>query len=192
MTKPRRKERTSLFRRLFYFVIVLDQRRRGRGLRVTGSSRRPVAVELVTGKPRWSRAPRPTARWSRTSSTPSSPAIRSASQGCTRWPSPRLSSTRNCSNRGIPSISRPGCASSARRPGRDALGCQVVRIAAGRGGKDELTAGWPDRPFQVEWNPGDQFVLEVYDARMGLFIQPRRFTLAQAETIGDRVSPEVG
>ena len=46
-------------------------------------------------------------------------------------------------------------------------------------GKDELTAGWPDRPFQVEWKPGDQFVLEVYDARTGLFIEPRRFTLAQ-------------
>ena len=30
-------------------------------------------------------------------------------------------------------------------------------------GKDDLTAGWPNRPFQVEWNPGDQFVLEVYD-----------------------------
>ena len=21
-------------------------------------------------------------------------------------------------------------------------------------GKDDLTAGWPDRPFQVAWNPG--------------------------------------
>ena len=49
-------------------------------------------------------------------------------------------------------------------------------------GKDELTAGWPDRPFQVEWNPGDQFVLEVYDARTGLFIQPRRFILARADS----------
>jgi hypothetical protein len=49
-------------------------------------------------------------------------------------------------------------------------------------GKDDLTAGWPDRPFQVEWKPGDQFVLEVYDARTGLFIEPRRFTLAQASS----------
>lgn len=47
-------------------------------------------------------------------------------------------------------------------------------------GKDELTAGWPHRPFQIEWNTGDQFVLEVYDARTGLFIQPRRFTMASA------------
>lgn len=49
-------------------------------------------------------------------------------------------------------------------------------------GRDELTAGWPDRPFQVAWNPGDQFVLEVYDARTGLFIEPRRFILAQANS----------
>jgi hypothetical protein len=49
-------------------------------------------------------------------------------------------------------------------------------------GKDELSAGWPDRPFQVEWNPGDQFVLEVYDARMVLFIQPKRFKLTQDES----------
>ncbi len=45
-------------------------------------------------------------------------------------------------------------------------------------GKDNLDAGWPDRPFQVAWSPGDQFVLEVYDARIGLFTQPRRFTVA--------------
>jgi hypothetical protein len=48
-------------------------------------------------------------------------------------------------------------------------------------GKDELTAGWPHRPFAVDWNPGDQLVLEVFDARTSLFTQPRRFTLAQAD-----------
>jgi hypothetical protein len=47
-------------------------------------------------------------------------------------------------------------------------------------GKDALVAGWADRPFQVEWNPGDQFVLEVYDARTNLFVQPRHFILSQA------------
>jgi hypothetical protein len=51
-------------------------------------------------------------------------------------------------------------------------------------GKDELIAGWPHRPFQIEWNPGDQLVLEVFDARTGLFAQPRRFTLAQADSSG--------
>jgi hypothetical protein len=45
-------------------------------------------------------------------------------------------------------------------------------------GKDDLIAGWPHRPFQVDWRPGDQIVLEVFDARKSLFVQPRRFTLA--------------
>ena len=113
---------------------------------------------------------------------PSSLAIRSASQGCTRSPSPRSSSTRSSSGPAIPSTSRPGCASSTRPAARSRSGTPRTfgsRLAVV--GKDELTAGWPDRPFQVEWNTGDQFVLEVYDARTGLFIQPRRFTLAQAD-----------
>ena len=45
-------------------------------------------------------------------------------------------------------------------------------------GRDELTAGWPHRPFQVEWDPGDELVLEIYDAKPGLFNQPQKFTLA--------------
>ncbi len=49
-------------------------------------------------------------------------------------------------------------------------------------GRDELTAGWPHRPFQVDWSPGDELVLEVYDAKPGLFNQPQKFTLAQAGT----------
>ena len=90
------------------------------------------------------------------------------------------SSIKNCSSRGIPSTSRRECARLT-RTGREATlwdaksyGSRLAVV-----GKDELTAGWPDRPFQVEWKPGDQFVLEVYDARTGLFIEPRRFTLAQ-------------
>jgi hypothetical protein len=49
-------------------------------------------------------------------------------------------------------------------------------------GKDELIAGWPHRPFQVEWNPGDQLILEVYDAKTGLFAPPTRLTLAQTDS----------
>ena len=44
-----------------------------------------------------------------------------------------------------------------------------------------MSAGWPNRPFQVEWNPGDQFVLEVYDRKTGLFVEPRRFTPGQPD-----------
>jgi hypothetical protein len=48
-------------------------------------------------------------------------------------------------------------------------------------GKDELSAGWPNRPFEVQWKPGDQLVLEVSDSKTGLFTEPRRFTLAAAD-----------
>lgn len=45
-------------------------------------------------------------------------------------------------------------------------------------GKDDLTAGWPHRPFQVEWNTGEQIVVEVFDRKTGLFMEPRKFILA--------------
>jgi hypothetical protein len=48
-------------------------------------------------------------------------------------------------------------------------------------GKDELIAGWEHRPFQVEWRPGDQVTVEVYDRRTGLFAQPKRFLLASPD-----------
>jgi hypothetical protein len=45
-------------------------------------------------------------------------------------------------------------------------------------GKDDLTAGWPHRPFQVEWNTGEQIVVEVFDRKTGLFMEPKKFILA--------------
>jgi hypothetical protein len=45
-------------------------------------------------------------------------------------------------------------------------------------GKDELIAEWDHEPFQIEWSPGEQLTVEVYDGRAGLFAQPRRFVLA--------------
>ena len=48
-------------------------------------------------------------------------------------------------------------------------------------GKDELSAGWPQRPFQVEWNPGERMTVEVYDRRTGLFLDPKKFVLAPSD-----------
>jgi hypothetical protein len=48
-------------------------------------------------------------------------------------------------------------------------------------GRDELSAGWPNRPFQVEWKPGEQLVLEVYDRKTALFMPPKSFTLAASD-----------
>ncbi len=30
-------------------------------------------------------------------------------------------------------------------------------------GRDELTAGWSEKPFRITWNPGDRYILEVWD-----------------------------
>jgi hypothetical protein len=47
-------------------------------------------------------------------------------------------------------------------------------------GKDSLTAGWPNRPFHVEWNPGQVVFLEIYDRKNGFFAAPKRFTLSSS------------
>jgi hypothetical protein len=49
-------------------------------------------------------------------------------------------------------------------------------------GKDDLIAGWPQRPFQVEWNPGERLVVEVSGRRTGLFVEPRNFVLSPSDS----------
>jgi len=48
-------------------------------------------------------------------------------------------------------------------------------------GKDALIAGWPNRPFQVEWGPSEVVFLEVYDRKNGFFAEPKRFTLSSGD-----------
>lgn len=52
-------------------------------------------------------------------------------------------------------------------------------------GKDALTFGWPNRPFRVEWSPGEVVFLEVYDRKNGLFAQSKRFTLSSSNGEAD-------
>jgi hypothetical protein len=49
-------------------------------------------------------------------------------------------------------------------------------------GRDDLIAGWPQRPFPVEWKPGEKLSVEVYDRRTGLFLDPTKFVLAPADS----------
>jgi hypothetical protein len=49
-------------------------------------------------------------------------------------------------------------------------------------GKDDLIAGWSQRPFQVEWNLGERLLVEVYDRRTGLFLDPKTFILAPSDS----------
>jgi hypothetical protein len=44
-------------------------------------------------------------------------------------------------------------------------------------GKDDLTATWLNRPFEISWAPGDQVIVEVWDRRGGL-LEPREFKMA--------------
>ncbi len=52
-------------------------------------------------------------------------------------------------------------------------------------GNDALTFGWPNRPFQVEWSPGEVLFLEVYDRKNGIFAPPKRFTLSSSNGAAD-------
>jgi hypothetical protein len=49
-------------------------------------------------------------------------------------------------------------------------------------GKDDLIAGWPQRPFQVEWNPGERLTIEVYDRHNILFVEPKKFLLSASDS----------
>ena len=184
MTKARRKGRTSLFRRLVYFAIVLIS---GGGAGGYAFQDHPLVQSLLNAGHRQVR------RWSR------APARRLAGDGRRRRPQARATAF---SQPGLyqVTVAKVELDQKLFKPGHTVdIQARVRKLGAGGRdatlwdakafgsrlavvGKDELTAGWPDRPFQVEWNPGDQFVLEVYDARTGLFIQPRRFTLAQADS----------
>ena len=68
---------------------------------------------------------------------------------------------------------------------RDAAGQDAVvwdsrnygeRLAVG--GKGLAHRGWPNRPFQVDWSPGEVLFLEVYDRKNAFFAAPKRFTLS--------------
>lgn len=39
----------------------------------------------------------------------------------------------------------------------------------GQVGRDDLTATWANRPFEIDWSPGDSVVVEVWDRKAGLF-----------------------
>ena len=47
-------------------------------------------------------------------------------------------------------------------------------------GRDELAAGWPRRPFQVDWAPGVRFRVEVWDRKGGSLLQTRHFEMQPA------------
>jgi hypothetical protein len=47
-------------------------------------------------------------------------------------------------------------------------------------GKDDLTARFLDRPFEIDWSPGDQIVVDVWD-RKGVLFDRRELKMARSE-----------
>ena len=47
-------------------------------------------------------------------------------------------------------------------------------------GKDDLTATWLNRPFEISWTAGEQVIVEVWDRRGGV-LEPREFKMALPE-----------
>ena len=47
-------------------------------------------------------------------------------------------------------------------------------------GKDDLTARFVDRPFEIEWSPGDQIVVDVWD-RKGILFDRRELKMSRPE-----------
>ncbi len=50
----------------------------------------------------------------------------------------------------------------------------------GQVGKDDLTATWSNRPFEVDWTNGDRILVEIWDRRGGFFDR-RELTMSPAE-----------
>ncbi len=183
MTKTRRKTRSSLFRRLATFVIVLIS---GTGAGGYALQNHPVVqslLSIVTGKPVDGAA--------RAVDGSLVTDVVDALKPRDTFSEPGLYEVAVAKVELDQKLFKPGHTVDIQARvrklgpgGRDvtlwdskSFGSRLAVV-----GRDALIAEWPDRPFQVEWNPGDQFVVEVYDAKTGLFIQPRRFVLAQAET----------
>jgi hypothetical protein len=180
MTRSVRKPRTSLFRRLLYFVIVLISSGGAGGYAFHDHPVVQSLLSAIAGQPADGTAP----NLDGTLVTDVVDALKPRDS----FSQPGLYQVTVANVALDQKLFRPGHTVDIQARVRkvDSTGRETTlwdaksygsRLAVV--GKDELTAGWPDRPFQVAWQPGDQFVLEVYDARTGLFIEPRRFTLAQ-------------
>ena len=181
MAKSVRKQRTSLFRRLVYFAIVLISGGGAGGYAFQGHPLVQSLLKVVTGDSVDGSAP-------------------SAEGSLVTEVVDGLKPRDNFSQPGLYQVTVAKVALDQKlfRPGHTVdIQARVKKLGAGGReatvwdaksfgsrlavvGRDELTAEWSDRPFQVAWSPGDRFMLEVYDARTGLFIEPRRFTLTQA------------
>lgn len=184
MSSPRKKRRPSLFRRLVYFVMLLS----GGGAGVSGwvfkdHPRVQALWAVVTGGTTTDQAGQdPEGSIATAVSDLLKPADPFTQPGTYQVTISQVHLDPNLFRAGHTvdiqaKVLRHG------GDGRTAMLWDTVpfgeRLAVA--GKDELVAEWDHRPFQVEWKPGDQLSVEVYDRRAGLFAQSGRFVLAPSD-----------
>jgi hypothetical protein len=184
MTKPRKKRRPSLFRRLVYFLMLLTGGGAGVGGWVFKDHPMVQAVwTLVTGKPP-ANGRGPDLDRSMTNAVvdllqPSDSFREPGTYQVTIRQvhlDPNLFTAGHTVDIQAKVLKRDGQGRITTLWETDPFG---ERLAVA--GKDELIAEWDHRPFQVEWSPGDRLTVEVYDRRAGLFAQPKRFFLAPSD-----------
>jgi len=183
MSNPRKRQKPSLFRRLFYLLALASGGSAGLGGWAFKDHPRVQAVwTLVTGKP--ADLPSPALGGSLVSEA------LDALKPHADFRRPGIYRVTIRKAELDPALFKPGHTVDiqAKVQKLDSRGRNTTlwdsksygeRLAVV--GKDELSAGWPNRPFQVEWNPGEQLVLEVSDGKPGFFAQPRRFILAGSD-----------
>lgn len=50
----------------------------------------------------------------------------------------------------------------------------------GQVGRDDITATWSNRPFEIDWSPGDKIVVEIWDRKSGFF-EKKELKMAPSE-----------
>jgi hypothetical protein len=180
MTKPRKKPKQSLFRRLIYLLMILS----GGGVGIGGWTFKDhpqvqALWTLVTGQTADGDAPKLDGSLVTAVIDTLKPRDEFSQPGVYQVTIPKVQLDPTLFKAGH-TVDIQAKVSKLDPQGRDSTLWESKpygeRLAVA--GKDDLTAGWPHRPFQVEWNTGEQIVVEVFDRKTGLFMEPRKFILA--------------
>jgi hypothetical protein len=180
MTKPRKKPKQSLFRRLIYLLMILSGGGAGIGGWTFKDHPQVQALwTLVTGNTPDGDAPKLDGSLVNTVIDTLKPRDEFSKPGIYQVTIPKIQLDPTLFKAGH-TVDIQAKVTKLDPQGRDSTLWESKaygeRLAVA--GKDDLTAGWPHRPFQVEWNTGDQIVVEVFDRKTGLFMEPKKFILA--------------
>jgi hypothetical protein len=183
MSKPRNKPKTSLLRRLIYLIMILSGGGAGIGGWTFKDHPQVQALwTLVTGTTPDGDAPKLDGSLVSTVIDTLKPRDEFSQPGIYQVTIPKIQLDSSLFKMGH-TVDIQAKVTKLDPQGRDATlwESKVYGERLAVAGKDDLTAGWPHRPFQVEWKTGDQIVVEVFDRKTGLFMEPKKFVLAPAD-----------